>query len=172
MPVPGPTLSLLALVISGLPADSFVYLGALPGDAEAREALLRSVASERRTLVIVAAEGELASLVTGLHSALGNRPVAIVPASSGGGAVWRGDLASLRDAPEPLPAASDCAMVVGGATEEPATWDEAQLATEIDRRVARGEGAREISQALTKVSGWSRREIYRRATERTGTRPG
>ena len=48
VPIPGPTLPVTALVISGLPADSFVYLGELPQGPAARRGLLASVASERR----------------------------------------------------------------------------------------------------------------------------
>jgi 16S rRNA (cytidine1402-2'-O)-methyltransferase len=170
-PVPGPVLPLTALVVSGLPADSFVYLGALPGEAAARDALLGSVAAERRTLVVVAAAAELAGLVTELRTAWGDRPLVIVPASSEGGPTWRGSLDRACEALESLPTGGDCALVLGGATEEPAAWDEGRLEAAIDRRAARGEGAKQISQALAGVSGWSRREIYRRAIARTGTRP-
>jgi 16S rRNA (cytidine1402-2'-O)-methyltransferase len=160
-----------ALVVSGLPADSFVYLGALPGEAAARDALLGSVAAERRTLVVVAAAAELAGLVTELRTTWGDRPLVIVPASSEGGPTWRGSLDRACEALESLPTGGDCALVLGGATEEPAAWDEGRLEAAIDRRAARGEGAKQISQALAGVSGWSRREIYRRAIARTGTRP-
>ena len=43
--VPGPALPVTALVLSGLPADSFVYLGELPLGAEDRRRLLSLVAS-------------------------------------------------------------------------------------------------------------------------------
>jgi len=171
VPVPGPAQPLTALIVSGLPGDSFIYLGELPEAEAARTAVIKEVADERRTLVF-SISGEVARAAGDLHDALGDRPLVIV---AGGGfaqsAPWRGTLAGALDAEGALAGSGDYVLVVGGSTEEPSAWDEARLAAAIARRVARGEGAKEISQALADVSGWSRREIYRRASEGTGTRP-
>jgi len=48
VPIPGPALAITALVVSGLPAQSFVYLDQLPPDPAARQQLVASFAAERR----------------------------------------------------------------------------------------------------------------------------
>jgi len=50
--VPGPTAAVSALVVSGLPADRFVFEGFLPRRAGERRLRLREVARDPRTLVL------------------------------------------------------------------------------------------------------------------------
>lgn len=170
IPVPGPALPLTALVVSGLPADTFLHVGNLPEPAGARAAMLDLLAAERRTLLFLVGTGDVESTLQDLHRTFGDRPLVIVSGTgSGPERPWRGTLQAAREDTQALPGGDDLVFVVGGATEAPAAWDEARLAAAIERRVARGEGAKEISQALARVSGWPRREIYRRATARTGT---
>lgn len=170
VPVPGPALPLTALVISGLPADSFVYLGELPPAGAERREVLEMVAGEPRTLVLLEGGASLADSLVDLLAALGDRPLAVVTArDKEGGGVWRGQLAVAAEDGDVL-CGETCALVVGGATEAPAVWGEARLAAEIERRASEGRGAKEISQMLAPVSGWPRREIYRRAAAWTGTR--
>jgi 16S rRNA (cytidine1402-2'-O)-methyltransferase len=170
VPVPGPALPLTALVVSGLPADRFVYLGELPPAGSERRDLLGIVAGEPRTLLALAGGARVASILADLHVALGDRPLVVVPAGGGErGRVWRGQLAHAVEDVGSL-CGEACVLVVGGATEAPAAWGEARLDAEIERRAREGQGAKEISQALAAVSGWPRREIYRRAAAWTGTR--
>jgi 16S rRNA (cytidine1402-2'-O)-methyltransferase len=72
VPIPGPALSLTALVLSGLPADSFVYLGE-------RHDLLRDMIGERRTLVLAVSPDQVDSLLAELRDILGERPLAQRP---------------------------------------------------------------------------------------------
>src|SRR3989304_291609 len=51
-PVPGPSSVLAALTASGLPADSFTFVGYLPRRAAERRRFLRLLAAEPRTLVM------------------------------------------------------------------------------------------------------------------------
>ena len=53
------------------------------------------------------------------------------------------------------------ALVVGGANQEPAPWDEGRLRAEIDACLAQSLGAKETSRRLAAPSGWPRREVYR-----------
>ena len=148
-PIPGPALPLTALVLSGLPADSFVYLGELPGESAARCALLNSVAGERRTLVALAAPDGLDGILADLPAALGERPLVQMPTGS---------------------TAKRCVLVVGGARDEPVPWEQARLLAEIDLLLSQGLRVKKISQSLAAESGWPRREVYRLAVETTRPR--
>jgi 16S rRNA (cytidine1402-2'-O)-methyltransferase len=186
VPIPGPVESITALVLSGLPSDSFVYLGELPRPYSAHSTMLAAVAGERRTLVVLAAGPHLAALLADLHAELGERPLVVVAsnASTSPGqteVAWRG---ALGDAPGAfsegaagaLPAPDRCVLVIGGAREQVIRWDEDRLRAEIQELVAQGLGAKEISRRLGPGvgpdTGWSRREIYRLAVEVTGSGPG
>ena len=176
VPVPGPSLPLSALVSSGLPTDSFVYLGTLPEEHEARRDLLASVAAERRTLVVMVWPGSLPSTLAELHEICGDRPLMVLCTSGEEGPVtWRdttGDAASWALVPPPqdlsmLP--GPCVLVVGGSQAGTVRWQEDQLEAEIQARLKQGLGTKELSRQLALESGWPRREIYRLAVEIAAT---
>lgn len=166
VPVPGPTLPVTALVISGLPADSFVYLGELPRDPSARRDLLALVAGERRSLVAIEWPDRLPGTLVDLVEALGDRSLAVVAASDTGiDVIWRG---ALGEAPAHLPSPPGqalCTLVVGVAREKADRWDCERLRAEIRACLERELGTKEISRQLAAESGWPRREVYRLAVE-------
>lgn len=158
--VPGPALPITALVLSGLPADAFLYLGEAPPEAAARRRWLAPAVDEQRTLVALAGP-PLFEIVADLHEALGDRPLAVVPASSlDSRATWRGTLAAAMEGGESLPRDGACALVLGGAAAGPERWDEERVAAEIQAGLAQGRRAKEISREVADLSGWSRRQVY------------
>jgi hypothetical protein len=64
-------------------------------------------------------------------------------------------------------------LIVGGARERTARWDEGQLMAEILTLRQQGQGASQIGRQLAARSGWPRREVYRLAVKATqpGTAP-
>jgi 16S rRNA (cytidine1402-2'-O)-methyltransferase len=160
VPVPGPNLPVTALVVSGLPADGFVYLGQLPRQPEERRALLASVAGERRTLVALAAPQCVTETVTNLDAALGDRPLAVVAPGQASENVWRGTIGEGAEYLPGVPAQAPYVLVIGGARELVPRWDEARLRDEVQVCLEQGLGAKEISRELAVESGWPRREIY------------
>jgi 16S rRNA (cytidine1402-2'-O)-methyltransferase len=174
VPIPGPVEPITALVLSGLPSDTFIYLGELPRPPSDRHTLLASVAGERRTLVVLAEGPRLAELLTDLYAVLGERPLAAVAPTGRTPArtevFWRG---ALGEAPGAFaagtagarPAPGRCVLVIGGAREQAIRWDEDRLRAEVQVLVEQGLGAKEISRKLGPGTGWSRREIYDLAVE-------
>lgn len=160
-PVPGPKLALTALVISGLPADSFVYLGELPHKPSVRHDLLACVASERRTLVACSSRDRLAGILADLNSVLGDRPMTLVATPGhGAGGIWRGTVGKATGHFLNQPAEGPYVLVIGGAQEKTIRWDEDQLRAQIQAQLDQGLGAKEISKHLAPESGWPRRQIY------------
>jgi 16S rRNA (cytidine1402-2'-O)-methyltransferase len=160
VPVPGPNLPVTALVVSGLPADSFVFLGQLPRQPEDRHALLASVTGERRTLVALAAPQRAAETMADLNAALGDRPLAVVAPSQAPESVWRGTIGEAAEYLVGMPDQNPYVLVIGGARELARRWDEAQLREEIQLHLDQGLGVKKISRKLNVESGWPRREIY------------
>jgi 16S rRNA (cytidine1402-2'-O)-methyltransferase len=172
VPVPGPALPFTALVISGLPADSFVYLGQLPERRADRRDLLSSLVSEPRTLVAVGSFDRLAADLADLYR-LGERPCAIVAASeTGTEVVWRGPLGQALQRAGEYPSAGSYGLVIGGASGQRTRWDEERLLVEIRTLAAQGHAAKEIGRRLASESGWPRREIYRLAVAVVQTEDG
>jgi 16S rRNA (cytidine1402-2'-O)-methyltransferase len=168
--VPGPALPVTALIVSGLPADSFVFLGPLPAQPIACRRLLASIAEEPHTLVVTSSAGHLARTLVELHHALGDRPLMVMAASAATGQqTWRGTLPQAAESLGSDPFLGDYALVIGGAEPKSTRWDENRLRTQIGAGLAQGLRAKELSQQLAAVSGWSRREIYRLVVEQSET---
>jgi|GEM_PF-13958 len=169
VPVPGPSLPVTALILSGLPADSFICLGSLPAQPDERQALLAAVAGERRTLLILASPAHLPDTLACLYGALGDRPLAVVVVSGEGTEmVWRGRLGQAAGQVAARPDWLGCALVIGGARQPTGRWEKARLRAEVRARLEQGLSAREAGRQLSALSGWPRREIYRLAMEVTG----
>ncbi len=165
--VPGPALPITALILSGLPADAFLYLGELPGEAAARRHWISPATGEGRTMVALAS-APLLDVLSDLHQQLGDRPLAIVPPSRPESeAIWRGSLAQAVGEEGGWPQAERFVLVLGGAPQGQERWDEQRLAAEIEVRLAQGQRAKEISRQLGEHSGWSRRQVYDRVLELT-----
>jgi len=173
VPVPGPALPVTALVLAGLPADSFLYLGELPAPGAARHELLGSLALERRTIVVVASAPDLADALLVLGELPGERPLVAVAVSNGAAdVVWRGVAARAPDLMQDWPARERYVLVVGGAREQVSRWDEDRLRSQVRARLALGLGVKEVSRQLAAESGWPRRAIYRLAVDITRLLPG
>ena len=59
--IPGPSAAIMAITISGLPTDRFVFEGFLPRKGRERAARLAEIAAERRTTVIYEAPHRVAA---------------------------------------------------------------------------------------------------------------
>jgi len=159
VPIPGPVSPLTALVVSGLPADSFVFLGLL---TEGSDLLVLSYLAERRTLVALEAADRLSETLGRLQAALRDRPLVLAGEFAGWPqGVWRGTLGNGLDHVAAYPPQGTCILVIGGAEGAPTCWDAEELQSEIRARLDRGESASGISRQLAAESGWSRREVYR-----------
>ena len=166
VPAPGPSLPITALVISGLPADSFFYLGELPQEPAARSELLAAVSAEHRSILALAPPALLPAVLADLHSTLGDRPlVLVVSSATGAQVVWRGRSQEAAGGLGEATLPGTYVLVIGGAPAETVRWDEGRLRTEIQSLQVAGLGAKEISQQLAGDSGWSRREVYRLSVE-------
>ena len=72
-PVPGPSAPIAALVASGLPTDSFLYLGYLPRKSSARRKSLAQVKEFPYTLIFLESPNRLLGALIDLEDILGNR---------------------------------------------------------------------------------------------------
>ncbi|MBW2108350.1 MAG: 16S rRNA (cytidine(1402)-2'-O)-methyltransferase [Deltaproteobacteria bacterium] len=73
VPVPGPSAAIAALSVSGLPSDSFVFLGFVPRKPGKRRAFLEALQFEPRTLIFYESPRRLAGLIKTMRDVFGDR---------------------------------------------------------------------------------------------------
>ncbi len=76
--VPGASSLLAALVVSGLPAERFRFVGMLPAKTESRRQALTRLKDERDTWVVFDAPYRLAPLLTALRDVIGDQRRVVV----------------------------------------------------------------------------------------------
>jgi 16S rRNA (cytidine1402-2'-O)-methyltransferase len=78
VPVPGPSAAIAALAVSGLPTDSFQFLGFLPGRSGERRTLLESLRDAQQTTVVYEAPHRVMESMRDIVDILGSaRPVVV-----------------------------------------------------------------------------------------------
>ena len=77
VPVPGPSATLSALVVSGLPTDSFLFLGFFPKTAGKKKELIKDVKNYPYTLIFYESAKRLSGTLSLLLEILGDRNVCV-----------------------------------------------------------------------------------------------
>jgi len=77
VPIPGPSVVITALVVSGLPTERFIYIGFLPRKTNERRRLLESVADEYGTIIVLESPHRLLAALSDALLILGDRRMAV-----------------------------------------------------------------------------------------------
>lgn len=166
-PIPGPSAPVAALVASGLPTDTFLYLGYLPRKSSERLRLLGEVRALSHTLIFLESPHRLLEALADLQQALGDRPAAVArELTKLYEEIFRGTLSQAAAHFTAHPPKGEFTLVIGGEKAAPAAWEEPQLDQAIDQALAEGQSAAQIAARLADVSGWPRREVYQRVSEK------
>jgi len=163
LPVPGPSAPITALAVSGLPTDSFLYLGYLPHKTSERHKRLREINSEPYTLIFFESPYRIAESLEDILSVLGDRKICVArEMTKMYEEYWRGTLTGAVEYFKPQPARGEFTLVIEGKTKEETTrWTEEQLLEQINKELMQEKSAKDISTELAKQSGWNKKEIYR-----------
>jgi len=158
--LPGPSAVLMALAVSGLPTDRFVFEGFLP--RKGRLAALRALAAETRTLVFFESPHRIGDALADLATAFGPERRAAVcrELTKLHEEVARGTLAELAER-FAEGARGEIALVVAGAPPASASLDDG--VARVLQLVADGVRLREASTEVAEVTGLGRRELYEAA---------
>lgn len=161
-PIPGPSAPIAALTVSGLPTDSFLYLGYLPHKTSERHRRLEEVEDQPYTLIFLESPYRIVEALEDILSILGERRVCVArEMTKMFEEYWRGDVSGAVQYFKSQPARGEFTLIVEGKTAQgERRWTEAELQKAIRRELKTEKSAREISAELVKPSGWSKREIY------------
>ena len=163
MPVPGPSAPIAALTVSGLPTDSFLYLGYLPHKTSERHKRLEEVASQPFTLIFLESPYRVVEALEDIHLILGDRRICVArEMTKMFEEYWRGSAKGAVEYFKSQPARGEFTLVVEGKTKDArAVWTEDELRAAIEQELKGEKSAKEISVELAGQSGWSKKEVYR-----------
>jgi 16S rRNA (cytidine1402-2'-O)-methyltransferase len=161
-PLPGPSAPIAALAASGLPTDSFLYLGYLPRNSTNRREFLQGVAALPYTLVFLETPHRLQAALDDLLTMLGDRSMtAARELTKLHEQFVRGRVSEVREHFIQHEPRGEFVLVVAGQRESaPERWTDEQLQLAITRELNRDGKTKEISNRLAVESGWSKKEIY------------
>ena len=166
IPVPGASALLSALVMAGLPTDSFFFAGFLPHKQGARKNRIAELAGIPGTLVFYEAPGRLAASLADMADVLGDRPAAYareltkrfetveratlneLAANLANGAAPKGEIVILVGPPD---------QAAGEADMSDAAFSDRLLALIAEHGVSRA------AQMLALETGLRRKDVYARA---------
>jgi 16S rRNA (cytidine1402-2'-O)-methyltransferase len=160
--LPGPSATVAALQISGLPTGRFAFVGFLPRKGEARRRSLAELGALHFTLVIYESPRRLPRTLVDLLHAWGDRRAAVVrELTKLHEEVRRGRLSELatRFQGEVL---GEVTLVVEGASETMLVPNEAEIQAAIDGRAEQGLGTRALAREIAEELGLPVRQIYQR----------
>ena len=163
-PVPGPASPIAALVASGLPAGSFLFLGYLPRKSSERRKSLERVADLPYTLIFLEAPHRLLESLEDLKMALGDRSIAIArELTKLHEEIWRG-LLSQAQVHFREPRGEFVLVVSGRQSADSREWSAEKLRAHIKMEYGNGKSVKDISLELAERSGWKKRDVYRLIT--------
>ena len=159
--VPGPTAAMTALVVSGLPAERFVFEGFLPRKGRERSERLRAVAAEARTVVLYESPHRVAATVSDLTEACGGdrRVVLARELTKLHEEVWRGTLAEAAESSSVTNPRGEFVIVLDGAPPRPSATDD-DVDAALRRHLGAGESKKAAVAAVAAELGVSKRVVY------------
>ena len=161
-PVPGPSSPIAALTVSGLPTDSFLYLGYLPSKANERRKALTQVVDQPHTLIFLESPHRIVDSLEDILATLGDRQICVArEMTKMYEEYWRGQVsAAIEYFKSKDPRGEFTLVIEGKKKEESGKWDEEILLNAIKNELKAEKSAKEISAELAEQSGWNKKEVY------------
>ena len=161
-PIPGPSAPIAALTASGLPADSFLYLGYLPRKKSQRQKLLGEVDAIPYTLIFLETPHRLRQALDDIAEKLGEREIAVArELTKLHEEIFRGKISEAQQHFAEKEPRGEITLVVSGRGEETQKWPEKELLAALTEAQKIGEKTpSKTASEIAKASGWKRSEVY------------
>lgn len=162
VPVPGASAPIAALTVSGLPTDSFLYLGYLPHKSSERRKSLTQIANLTYTLIFLESPHRIVDSLEDILAVLGDRRICVAREMTKlYEEYWRGQVSgAIEHFKSKEPRGEFTLVIEGQKTEDRGRWTEEVLLEAIKRELKEGKSAKEISAELAEQSGWNKKEVY------------
>ena len=161
-PIPGPSAPVSALVASGLPTDSFLYLGYLPRKSAERRRELAKVKDLPYTLIFLEAPHRLLASLEDLCHVLGDRACALArELTKVHEEIFRDSLSEAREYFQANPPRGEFTLVVAGSERSLQTWTEEELRQAALQDLASGLSPSQTANRLAGEANWPKRKVYK-----------
>ncbi|MBI5711903.1 MAG: 16S rRNA (cytidine(1402)-2'-O)-methyltransferase [Chloroflexi bacterium] len=166
-PIPGASALLVALVASGLPTDSFVYLGFLPRKSSDRSRLLEENKGDARTLICFETPHRLIESLEDMQKVFGDRQIAVCREMTKlYEEIFRGLISAAITHFNKGGVRGEITLVIAGRSPEAQeTWSEDRVRSALQQLINDGTERKEAAKDVAAQSGWERRAVYKIATE-------
>jgi 16S rRNA (cytidine1402-2'-O)-methyltransferase len=168
--IPGPSASIAALSVSGLPTDSFAFEGFLPSRTGERQRKLGSLADEPRTMIFYEAPHRINKTLADMLEIFGDRRGALGrELTKLHEECIRGGLSDIIEALGGNKPKGEITLVVGGAKDMPPGESVLSLHEHV-YKVVREEGVtkKEAIAMVAKLRGVPKRDVYGEVVENEG----
>jgi 16S rRNA (cytidine1402-2'-O)-methyltransferase len=160
-PIPGASAPIAALIASGLPTDSFLYLGYLPRKSAERKKFAGQIANLPHTLIFLETPHRLLDALDDLIAELGDRSIAVArELTKLHEEIWRGSISGAKDHFTTHEPRGEFTLVIAGKAPEETKWSEDKIKLAIKVGIKLGEPPSALAKRLAHESGWERRVIY------------
>ncbi|OUM85317.1 MAG: 16S rRNA (cytidine(1402)-2'-O)-methyltransferase [Bacillus thermozeamaize] len=171
--IPGANAALSALVVSGLPAKRFTFLGFLPRQEKALREELRRLRQAPETLILYEAPHRLARLLEMAIEELGDRPAVLArELTKRYEEIVRGSLSECRRWLEEAEVRGEFTVLIAGSGqgvepegthggEETPCWEEWDIPEHVEAYQRQGMARMEAIKRVARERGVPKREIYR-----------
>lgn len=170
--LPGPAACITALTLSGLSARRFCFEAFLPADKKERQAVLKELKDETRTIMLYEAPHRLLRTLKELEGVLGDRKAALVrELTKRHETVLCSSISGILKYYETEEVKGECVLVVEGKSrealkeEEIASWQEMSLTDHMKHYEEQGIDHKEAMKLVAKDLGVSKRDIYKALLE-------
>jgi 16S rRNA (cytidine1402-2'-O)-methyltransferase len=163
VPIPGPSAVVAALSASGLPMDSFAFLGFLPSRAGKRKQQLESLRDEKKTMVFYESPRRILATLKEIEKILGNRNAVIVrELTKVYEEILRGNLRELINTLQKRDIKGEITLLISGAEKHPEPYSREKLTTRYNElHTDPNLSTRDIVNIISEEMGMQRKEVYK-----------
>lgn len=162
IPVPGPSAAIAALSVSGLPTDSFVFVGFIDKKPAKRRRTIESLAAEPRTLVFYESPRRIVTLLADLRKTLGDRPAVLGrEMTKPHEELIRGPLSEIEGSLRARAAVKgECTLLMAGAEDRPAASPDRIESALTEALAEDGATVSDVARRVSRELGIPRKQVY------------
>lgn len=162
VPLPGANAVITALVASGLPTDSFLYVGFLPRKTSTLKDRLTELSTRTETIATYESPYRLTDTLAGIIDVMGGeRRVCVArEITKKFEEFFRGTAQEAYDYFTAENPRGEVTLLIAGADPSDDTWTEARVKTALQQYVADGESLSRAAKSVAKISGWKKSDVY------------
>ena len=167
--LPGAAACITGLTLSGLSTRRFAFEAFLPTDKKEKQAVLKELSDETRTIILYEAPHRLVKTLEGLLESLGNRKITICrELTKKHETVFTTTVKEAIDYYKTQEPKGECVLVIEGRSrveiqqEEISKWEEISIEEHMALYINQGIDKKEAMKKVAKDRGISKRDVYQK----------